>query len=183
MIPDFISAIYLWVVDKVSGFYPLWRSGLAPWIVPTCLFILFVGLSILFIKADGSVKGEPTSFIEFSTTVEYAVEIENLKARLTTAEANTLALAGTVNELVAAVNRIKAPPSLGNLVTKSELHLLRLEIAAWEKELANIAVIHDRALTTLNIEIDKLKLDVRDLEEELTAHTDNATIHKEEILK
>lgn len=175
MIPDFISAIYLWVADKISGHYPVWRS----WLVPVCLFILFVGLSVLFIKANEAPKGDPTSFIEFSTTVEEVVEIENLKARLTAVEANKVILTKTINELVAAVNRIKAPPSLGNLATKSELHLLRLEIATWQKKLDDAELIHDRALTTLLLELDELKRAVEELEAAVTIHTDNATIHRE----
>lgn len=171
MIPDFIGAIYLWVIDKISGPYPVWRARL----VPVCLFILFIAVSVLYSFVGA--KDEPP--LPPIIVVEYAVEIEALKLRLATAEANILALSGTVNKIIEAINRIEAPPSLGHLATKGELELVRLKVQALKKELEEAGMIHDRVLSTLNLEIDELKQAVEELEEEVTAHTDNTTIHKE----
>ena len=174
MIPDFISAIYLWIAGKVSGPYPLWRSWFAPVLLATV--IIAVAALLVAIRED---EPPPTPV---TAVVEYVVEIENLKARLATAEANTLALVGTVNELVVAINRVQASPNLSNLATKGELELVRLKVLALEKKLEEAGMIHDRVLSTLTLDLDELKQRVEELEEELTAHTDNATIHRE-VLK
>ena len=176
MIPDFISAIYLWITGKLGK---VWGS----WYVPICLFILLVAISVLFVKiAETAQDKPPLPPAPLTATLEYVVEIENLKARLTAAEANILAVAGAINKVSAALENIKPPPGLGNLATKGELELLRLEVKALGQELTCVAEIYGHYSEVFDLRLDELKLAVEEWEEELTAHTDNTTIHKE-VLK
>lgn len=167
MIPDFISARYLWIAGKMAQ----WRS----WLVPTYLLATLIAFSALFILVTKDGSEPPPSPV---LVIGYEAEIEALKARASTAEANQLALINAINKIVEIVNRIKSP-NLGNLATKNELEQARLEVKALKKELTNIADICGYYQTTLDSELDKMRLSIKELKEALTAHTDNTTIHKE----
>ena len=166
---EWVDAVFLWIEDR-------------PW-------IRYIGIlaTILCVVAWTLVVAVPPKDKEFTpppatvtSIVAYEVELDALKLRLSVTEENILAVAGAINKVSAALENIQPPQSLRNLATKGELDLLRLEVKALGQELTRITNIYGHYSEVFDLELEEMRLDIEGLQEELTAHTDNTTIHKQE---
>lgn len=145
---------------------------------PWWLLLAYLGVfSIMALTVFNVVASVAKDESPSTTAIEHRIRIEVLESKLSTTEANLLALVGVINRVAAAVDRIQ-PPSLGHLATKSELELLRRELTRITNMYNSFSDASDIKFNEVRRSIGEQEKITEMLEERLTAHTDNTTIHK-----